>query len=345
MYPQQKVHQKHPQTHKVNLGRSILSGLFGFIMIADRFDWPIGTDAERAEFSYPPGKWTISNPFLNKYDLGYHEALDLNLNYPYHNADKGQFVYSCANGVVIFAERVLVPGHTSWGNLVNILHTLPTGKQIVSRYGHVDNLLVKKGDEVTRGQLFAQVGNAFGRFTHHLHWGLCTNINLMLEKPWDWPGFDYNRVINNYIDPVSFVAHNRIVDTSPPFIANKVLVRAKNNLNVRQKPSFLSARIDQIEKDSEFVVINKLESNYVKLAALDGYVIENELSYLENLDGNSMRRTIDDLTVRDKPSRYSIAKRIIKQGDVLEIVGVERNKYTALSNGLGWVLTDYLVKA
>lgn len=315
-------------------------------LLADKFDFVVGTDEERATSKLPPGYWINSNPFATKYDLGYHTGLDLNLNFPYWNADKGQFVRACANGVVLFAERIFIPAYKSWGNIINILHTLPSRKQIVSRYAHVDNMLVKQGDIVVVGQIIAQVSNAFGQFTDHLHFDLCTNVELIKAKPYDWPAFDLARVYKDYVDPISFIRTNRIVSVVTPYTANKLVVSSSNNLNIRSKPSMLSTKIGSIPRNTEFIVDNKLEGTYMLLNDYrypEGYVVESELQYIKNLEGNILRRSTSDLTRRRSPSRFSTKLGSVEENDLVEIIGLDRNGYTALSNKLGWVLTEYLV--
>jgi murein DD-endopeptidase MepM/ murein hydrolase activator NlpD len=57
------------------------------------------------------------------------------------------------------------------GNMVTLDH----GYGMVTRYGHIDKLLKKKGDRVKRGDVIATVGNT-GRSTGpHLHYEVRLN--------------------------------------------------------------------------------------------------------------------------------------------------------------------------
>ncbi len=75
-------------------------------------------------------------------------------------------VYSAAKGKVIFAGK-----KGNYGNFVEIDH----GYNVITRYGHLDRLHIKKGDIVTRKTIIAQQGNT-GRSTGaHLHYEIRFN--------------------------------------------------------------------------------------------------------------------------------------------------------------------------
>jgi murein DD-endopeptidase MepM/ murein hydrolase activator NlpD len=75
-------------------------------------------------------------------------------------ADTGTPILAAAGGVVVTQEP-----HIAYGNMIEIDH----GKDLVTRYGHASNVMVKKGDLIRRGQKIAEVGNT-GRSTGpHLH--------------------------------------------------------------------------------------------------------------------------------------------------------------------------------
>lgn len=171
------------------------------------FDPPIGTEEERASPQVWPGHWQDANPYLTKYDLGYHTGSDLNLNFPHHNLDKGQPVFAIADGEVVFAK--VTSG--TWRGLIVIQHApLPNGKPVFSRYGHVENIAVSIGDPVTRGMQIATVG-LFGdpaEQNYHLHFDISTT-QLMGTHPTNWPGEDIDAVRANYIDPRRFIEDHR----------------------------------------------------------------------------------------------------------------------------------------
>jgi hypothetical protein len=75
-------------------------------------------------------------------------------------ADTGTPILAAAGGVVVTQEP-----HVAYGNMIEIDH----GKDLVTRYAHASNVMVKKGDLIRRGQKIAEVGNT-GRSTGpHLH--------------------------------------------------------------------------------------------------------------------------------------------------------------------------------
>ncbi len=75
-------------------------------------------------------------------------------------ADPGTPILSAAGGVVVTQEY-----HAAYGNMVEIDH----GNDLVTRYAHSQDVFVKKGDLIKRGQKIATVGST-GRSTGpHLH--------------------------------------------------------------------------------------------------------------------------------------------------------------------------------
>lgn len=91
------------------------------------------------------------DPFTGQSAL--HEGLDF-------NADPGTPILASAAGIVLNVER-----HPQYGNMVDIDH----GDELVTRYAHAAQVIVKPGELVKRGQQIAMVGNT-GRSTgSHLH--------------------------------------------------------------------------------------------------------------------------------------------------------------------------------
>lgn len=99
------------------------------------FDWPV----DLCDF------WVSSlfGPRTHKGVTRAHEGVDL-------AAVKGTAVKAAATGVVTRADKT-VPGY---GTLVEIEH----GKGFKTRYGHLDEILVRVGDKVALGDLIGTVG-------------------------------------------------------------------------------------------------------------------------------------------------------------------------------------------
>src|SRR5215207_7463837 len=126
--------------------------------LADGFDAPVGTLEERRATKMWPGGWFDASPFARLYFIGtpseaYHTGADLNMP---RDADAHTPIYSCAHGVVSYAARL-----PTWGNVIIIKHDPLTvgGTVMYSRYGHVEEIAVRPGQRVTRGQQIAKVGN------------------------------------------------------------------------------------------------------------------------------------------------------------------------------------------
>jgi len=165
------------------------------------FDNPVGTPEERMGIQvWPPG-WIDANPYLNKYDLGFHTGSDLNM---YEDKDAHAGVYATEAGQVIYA-RV---GPSTWGNLIVIRHDTPEGV-VYSRYGHVENIQVVEQQIVQRGQQICNVGNAFGRWAYHLHFDISTHPTRLRDEPYDWSAWTVADVKRYYVDPRLYIAQHR----------------------------------------------------------------------------------------------------------------------------------------
>lgn len=178
--------------------------------LADGYDSPVGTASERRGTKVWPGNWFDATGFDRLYRVGtaeqaYHTGADLNMNEPYWDADAHSPVYASASGVVTFADRL--PG---WGNVIVIRHDplISNGQVLYGRYAHVENLIVKVGDRVVRGEQICKVGNAEGLFPYHLHFDL-SPTTILATQPWHWPRMDRTNLRANYIDPLDFILNHR----------------------------------------------------------------------------------------------------------------------------------------
>jgi murein DD-endopeptidase MepM/ murein hydrolase activator NlpD len=100
----------------------------------------------------------VGSPFGFRIDpITGRSALHTGLDFP---ADTGTPIFAAAGGVVVVQEY-----HHAYGNLVEVDH----GNDLITRYAHASEVLVKAGDIVKRGQKIAKVGST-GRSTGpHLH--------------------------------------------------------------------------------------------------------------------------------------------------------------------------------
>jgi murein DD-endopeptidase MepM/ murein hydrolase activator NlpD len=106
---------------------------------------PVPTAIPTSNFGWRP------DPFTNQTAM--HEGIDF-------IAEPGTPILAAAAGIVQVAER-----HPQYGNMVDIDH----GNNLVTRYAHAQQIFVKPGEFVKRGQRIAAVGST-GRSTGpHLH--------------------------------------------------------------------------------------------------------------------------------------------------------------------------------
>ena len=171
------------------------------------YDAPVGTEAERASAQLWAGGWVDATPFDTPYGSkqDYHTGADLNLNIPVFDSDRGKPVYAVADGVVTTAQV----SYSSWGGLIVIRHSpLADGTPVYSRYGHVENISVRAGDTVTRGQQIATVGYFAAGKNYHLHFDI-SKTTILEGTPGHWPGTNEAQVLAHYVDPKKFILAHR----------------------------------------------------------------------------------------------------------------------------------------
>jgi murein DD-endopeptidase MepM/ murein hydrolase activator NlpD len=83
-----------------------------------------------------------------------HEGVDI-------SAPQGTPILASANGTVVFSGW-----RSGWGNTVEIDH----GYGYLTRYAHASKLLVRRGQQVTRGEVIANVGSTGISTSPHLHY-------------------------------------------------------------------------------------------------------------------------------------------------------------------------------
>lgn len=121
-------------------------------------------------------KYWVSSPFGYRSDpftasKTFHSGIDL-------AAWRGTPIHASAKGKVVFAKM----SYGGYGNLVKIDH----GNGIITKYAHMHEISVKKGDIVERGQKIGKVGST-GRSTGpHLHYEITLFDKPVNPIPYMW---------------------------------------------------------------------------------------------------------------------------------------------------------------
>jgi murein DD-endopeptidase MepM/ murein hydrolase activator NlpD len=110
------------------------------------------------------------------------------------NSDLGEPIYAIASGYVCFAKDL----GGSWGIVLRIIHTLPSGEKVESLYAHCDEFNVKVGDWVKLRDQIGTIGTANGKYYAHLH----HEIRDIIEMP---IGGGYSSKTSGYLDPSEFI--------------------------------------------------------------------------------------------------------------------------------------------
>jgi murein DD-endopeptidase MepM/ murein hydrolase activator NlpD len=102
-----------------------------------------------------------------------------------------------------------------WGNVIIVRHAYRENgniKNIDSLYGHLDRILVRRGQAVSRGQKIGTIGTAHGLYDAHLHLEIRKNIEIGMSRA------SFARDLSNYCDPSQFIlSHGRLQTSSAKY--------------------------------------------------------------------------------------------------------------------------------
>lgn len=160
-----------------------------FTRLADGFDFPVGKpDAQ----GYYKARGFRSHGHLGEDWDGVRGG----------DTDLGDPIYSIGDGLVVFARDC----HMGWGNVVIVRHSYREGgsvRTVDALYGHLQNMLVRHGQAITRGQKIATMGTAHGLYDAHLHLEIRKNIEIGMSRA------AFARDFSNYYDPTQFIETHR----------------------------------------------------------------------------------------------------------------------------------------
>ncbi|MBE7495130.1 MAG: M23 family metallopeptidase [Verrucomicrobiaceae bacterium] len=157
--------------------------------LATRFDMPLGS--QHGALTYNARPFRISR----------HLGDDLN-GIGGENSDLGDPVFAAGTGRVVYTG---MPG-SGWGKMIIVAHRQPAGDEAgpvaQTMYAHLDQMLVKEGQIVQRGEKIGTVGTAEGAYFAHLHF----EVRL---GPYINPAEGYADTPLNRVSPDRFIAERR----------------------------------------------------------------------------------------------------------------------------------------
>lgn len=119
------------------------------------------------------------------------------------NTDLGDPIHAAGHGLVTWARDVRM----GWGNVVIIRHGYrePDGRPAVvdTLYGHLDQILVRENQFVSRGQQIGTMGDNRGMYVAHLHFEVRKNIFIGMHRS------SFPRDFSSYHDPTEFIQARR----------------------------------------------------------------------------------------------------------------------------------------
>ena len=179
--------------------------------LADGYDAPTGTVIERRNARLWPGSWQSSEAFGQlALRPGMEEGYLPGVNLATSDTSGRRSVFSCASGLVTFAGAISGQGET-----IVIRHDplAESGRVLSSRYLHIENVQVRTGQRVRRGEQIASAAEAVGGGEYRLCLDLCATAALE-RQPGHWPGRNYLSLVRNYVDPLDFIGSHRPGDAT-----------------------------------------------------------------------------------------------------------------------------------
>jgi murein DD-endopeptidase MepM/ murein hydrolase activator NlpD len=161
----------------------------GFTRIADGFDFPVGRPEGEGYYKargFRPGGHVGE-------DWDGVRGGDTDLRDP---------IYCVGDGIVVFARDV----HLGWGNVIIVRHAYRENgnvRYVDSLYGHLNSMLVSRGQRVSRGQQIATMGTAHGQYDAHLHFEIRKNLEIGMSRS------KFQKDFSNYYDPTQFINSHR----------------------------------------------------------------------------------------------------------------------------------------
>ncbi|HEY2140143.1 MAG TPA: peptidoglycan DD-metalloendopeptidase family protein [Chthoniobacterales bacterium] len=161
----------------------------GFTKIADGFDFPVGKP--EADGYYKARGFRSGGHLGEDWDgVGGGDT------------DLGDPIYCIGDGIVVFARDV----HLGWGNVIIVRHAYRDNgnvRYVDSLYGHLNSMLVGRGQRVARGQQIATMGTAHGQYDAHLHLEIRKNLEIGMSRS------KFQKDFSNYYDPTQFINSHR----------------------------------------------------------------------------------------------------------------------------------------
>jgi len=152
-------------------------------------------------FDQPVGKPDAEGYYMSRGFLSYHPGEDWN-GLAGGNSDLGAPVYNIGHGIVTFARDARM----GWGNVVLVRHLfVESGKlrTVDSMYAHLSKIMVREGQQVSKGQQVGTIGTNRGMYVAHLHFEIRKNLRIGINRS------AFARDQTNYYRPSAFIATRR----------------------------------------------------------------------------------------------------------------------------------------
>lgn len=191
---------------------SVFAGDTARVRLADGFQCPVGKDGE----GYYKARGYRPNGHLGEDWNGIRGG----------DTDLGDPVYATAYGLVIFARNY----HVGWGNVIILRHAYYENGgvgYVDSLYGHLNEIQVREGQQVRRGQQIGTIGSNFGMYDAHLHFEMRKNLAIGMFRS------SFPRDFSCYWDPTDFIATRRTLPGAQEIVSIPI-----NTFPVTAPPSY-----------------------------------------------------------------------------------------------------------
>jgi len=187
----------------------------GYFLLMDSFSGRETPVAENFAYPIPPAVQTYGGyrHLENQQDRETGERIDFfhigeDFNVGGGNEDLGFPVAVIGTGEVVYAGRV----GTGLGNIIIVRHRLPEGSEVYSRYAHLNEIDVERGQTVEIGEVIATIGKSGNEsdpnFYAHLHFDLAyseTYEKFLRNSPWYYPDESRETVDRFFLNVRGFI--------------------------------------------------------------------------------------------------------------------------------------------
>lgn len=183
----------------------------GPIEPSDGFIFPLGDGSIPTDTKYDKDGWYRDRGFgvdiisIRDGKKIFHLGDDWNYDDP--TEEIGLPVMAASNGLVVYAQDQPSASGYDLGNVVVIMHVLPSGEVVYTLYAHLESIDVQCGQEVDQGDVIGGIGDSGLRPSDgaHLHFEIFDVDYVEALAEYGYSSFNPRQAGSGWYDPITFI--------------------------------------------------------------------------------------------------------------------------------------------